>query len=54
MVLARTPVLDGKYTAFGKVVEGMEVVEKIEAVTVNGETPVKRVELKKVAVTKIP
>ena len=54
IVLARTPVLDGKYTAFGKVVEGMEVVEKIEAVAVNGETPVNRVELKKVAVTKIP
>ena len=54
IVLARTPVLDGKYTAFGKVVEGMEVVEKIEAAAVNGETPVNRVELKKVTVSKIP
>jgi peptidyl-prolyl cis-trans isomerase B (cyclophilin B) len=52
IVLARTPVLDGKYTAFGKVVEGMDVVEKIEQVPVNGETPVMRVELKKVTVSK--
>ena len=54
IVLARTPVLDGKYTAFGKVVDGLDVVEKIEQVPVNGETPVSRVELKKVTVSKIP
>ena len=29
---------------------GLDVVEKIEAVAVNGETPVDRVELKKVTV----
>jgi len=52
IVLARTPVLDGKYTAFGKVVDGMDVVEKIEQVAVNGETPVNRVELKKVTVSR--
>jgi len=54
IVTARTPVLDGKYTAFGRVVDGMDVVEKIEAVPVNGETPVTRVELKKVTLAKIP
>jgi cyclophilin family peptidyl-prolyl cis-trans isomerase len=54
IVLARTPVLDGKYSAFGKVVEGMEVIDKIEQVAVNGETPTMRVELKKVTVSKLP
>ncbi len=54
IVTARTPVLDGKYTAFGRVVDGMDVVEKIEAVAVNGETPTVRVELKKVRLSKVP
>ena len=54
VVLARMPVLDGKYTAFAKVVEGMDVVEKIEQVPVNGETPVMRIELRKVTVSKAP
>ena len=42
---ARTPALDGKYTAFGRVIAGLDVVEKIEAQPVNGETPVTRVEV---------
>ena len=54
IVLARTAVLDGRYTGFGKVIEGMDVVEKIEQVPVNGETPANRVELKKVTVSKVP
>src|SRR5678815_4674218 len=54
IVLARTPVLDGKYSAFGKVVEGIDVIEKLEQVPVNGETPTMRVELRKVTVSKIP
>jgi peptidyl-prolyl cis-trans isomerase B (cyclophilin B) len=50
IVTARTPALDGKYTAFGRVESGMDVVQKIEAVAVNGETPVERVELIRVRV----
>jgi peptidyl-prolyl cis-trans isomerase B (cyclophilin B) len=37
--------LDGTYTVFGRVVEGMDVVKKIEAVPVQGETPVTRVDV---------
>ena len=45
IVLARTPALDGKYTAFGRVLAGLDVVEKIEAQPVNGETPITRIEV---------
>jgi peptidyl-prolyl cis-trans isomerase B (cyclophilin B) len=44
--------LDGKYTAFGRVVEGINVVEAIEASPLNGEEPVSRIELKQVRVVK--
>jgi peptidyl-prolyl cis-trans isomerase B (cyclophilin B) len=44
--------LDGKYTAFGRVVEGMSAVEAIEQAALNGETPVTRIELKQVRITK--
>ena len=50
IVTARTPALDGTYTVFGRVVAGMEVVEQIEQVPVNGETPVTRVEVARVTV----
>jgi peptidyl-prolyl cis-trans isomerase B (cyclophilin B) len=50
IVLARTPSLDGQYTAFGRVVEGLDVVEKLGAAPVDGETPIQRVELKRVVV----
>lgn len=54
IVTARAQVLDGKYTVFGRVVSGIEVVEKIEAAPVNGETPIERIELKRVRVEKKP
>ena len=44
--------LDGKYTAFGRVVDGMAVVEAIEQAPVNGEEPVSRIELKQVRLVK--
>ena len=44
--------LDGKYTAFGRVVDGMAVVEAIEQAPLRGEEPVTRIELKQVRVVK--
>ncbi|MFA5907697.1 MAG: peptidylprolyl isomerase [Vicinamibacterales bacterium] len=52
IVTAKAEALDGKYTAFGQVESGLDVVEKIEAVAVNGETPVERVELRKMTVVR--
>lgn len=42
--------LDGVYTAFGRVVNGMPVVETIEATPRTGETPNTRIELKTIRV----
>ena len=47
------PSLDGKYTAFGRVVDGMAVVEAIEGVAVSGEAPVVRVEVTGVKVERV-
>ena len=44
--------LDGKYTVFGRVVEGLPVVDAIEQTAVNGETPVTRIELVHVRIVK--
>ena len=52
IVTARAQALDGKYSAFGKVESGLDVVDKIEAAAVNGEEPVQRIELRKVTVRK--
>lgn len=52
IVTARAQALDGKYSAFGKVESGLDVVEKIEAVPLNGEEPQTRVELRKVTIVK--
>ena len=52
IVLGPSPVLDGKYTAFGRVVDGLSVVEAIEQVPVNGEAPVTRIEIKSARVEK--
>ncbi len=47
------PSLDGQYTAFGRVVSGLEVVQAIEAVAVNGDAPVDRIDLVRVRLEKI-
>jgi peptidyl-prolyl cis-trans isomerase B (cyclophilin B) len=52
IVTARTQALDGKYTVFGKVESGLDVVQKIEAVAVNGDAPLERVELRRVRVVR--
>ena len=46
--------LDGHYTAFAKVVDGMAAVAAIEAAPRTGETPNERIELRKVTVEKTP
>jgi cyclophilin family peptidyl-prolyl cis-trans isomerase len=44
--------LDNKYTVFGRVVDGLPVVENIEQSPVNGEAPVTRIELTKVRIVR--
>jgi len=50
IVTGDAPSLDGKYTAFGRVLDGMAVVEAIEQTPVNGETPVTRIDVRTVRV----
>lgn len=47
IVLAPAENLDGKYTIFGKVVDGFEVLDRLEAVQrrPDMQTPVERIEL---------
>src|SRR5207237_174432 len=48
------PALEGQYTAFGRVVDGMAAVEAIEAAPPTGEAPNSRIELKSVSIEKRP
>jgi peptidyl-prolyl cis-trans isomerase B (cyclophilin B) len=50
IVLGPAPALDGRYSVFGRVVEGLDTVDKIEAQPVEGETPVTRIEVTRVRV----
>ena len=52
IVTGDASLLDGKYTAFGRVVDGLSVVEAIEQSPLNGEAPVTRIDLKTVRVVK--
>ncbi len=50
LVTARAQSLDRQYTVFGRIVEGLSVLEQIEATPVNGEAPVTRVDVSTVTV----
>lgn len=45
IMLGTAPHLDNKYTIFGRVLDGLEVMDKIESMPRNGERPVQRIEL---------
>jgi cyclophilin family peptidyl-prolyl cis-trans isomerase len=45
LMLGAAPHLDGQYTAFGRIVAGMEVLDAFEKEDVDGETPKRRLEL---------
>ena len=45
MVLGPAPNLDGQYSAFGRVVDGMDTLAAFEKEEIKGETPVRRLEL---------
>ena len=45
LMLGTAPHLDGKYTAFGRVIDGLEVLDAFNNLEVNGEAPKTRVEI---------
>jgi len=45
LLLGDAPHLDGQYSAFGRVVEGMEVLDALEKEEVEGEKPKRRIEI---------
>ena len=50
IVTGAAPSLDGKYTAFGRVVDGMDVVDRIDAAPVDGEAPTPPIAILRVTV----
>jgi peptidyl-prolyl cis-trans isomerase B (cyclophilin B) len=48
--IGRASSLDNQYTAFGRVAEGMAVVDALAKVPLNGEEPVTRVEITRVRI----
>jgi cyclophilin family peptidyl-prolyl cis-trans isomerase len=49
---APAPSLDGNYTAFARVVSGMDVIQAIEQVSLDGEAPRERIDLLRVRIEK--
>jgi peptidyl-prolyl cis-trans isomerase B (cyclophilin B) len=45
IVTGDAPTLDGKYTVFGRVIDGIDVLDKIESTPVSGESPTTRIDL---------
>jgi cyclophilin family peptidyl-prolyl cis-trans isomerase len=50
IVTADAPSLDGKYTVFGRVIDGLDVLDQIESTPVSGESPTTRIGLIKVTI----
>jgi cyclophilin family peptidyl-prolyl cis-trans isomerase len=48
--LGKAASLDNKYTVFGRVVDGMAVIEALAKVPLNGEEPIQRVEITRVRI----
>ncbi len=54
MLVRDSPHLDGTFAAFGRVTKGMEVVDAINAMPVEGEKPLKPVRLNKATIIPCP
>lgn len=50
IVTGDAPTLDGKYTVFGRVIDGLDVLDRIESTPVSGESPTTRIDLVKVKI----
>ncbi|MEO6236229.1 MAG: peptidylprolyl isomerase [Vicinamibacterales bacterium] len=50
IVTAAAPSLDGKYTVCGRVIDGLDVLDRIESTSVSGESPTTRIDLIKVRI----
>ena len=50
LMLAPSPHLDGQYSAFGKLVQGIELLESFEKEELDGETPRKRLEIVEITI----
>jgi peptidyl-prolyl cis-trans isomerase B (cyclophilin B) len=50
IVLGDQPALDGTYTVFGRVIEGMDVVNQLAAIPQADEKPLERVDIRSMKV----